>query len=156
MNRRMPVVATVERRRELSRRRDVRVRVQVVRDLVRILLVHARERETRKPISSASVELGALSGSVHREKEKNRSDHARHAPESIAASAAIRHSLRPVLRQPHDDVSDEHDGEKSDHDPRDCTVTRGRRRDILNDHFSLDTVVVWISHAQRSQQQECH
>ena len=54
---RMPVVATAKGRRELARRGHVRVAVQDVADLVRILLVHAGERETREAFGGVRVEF---------------------------------------------------------------------------------------------------
>src|SRR5437870_10483392 len=45
MHGRMPVVAAAESRRQFPRRRNVSVAVQHVADLVRIFLVHARQRE---------------------------------------------------------------------------------------------------------------
>src|SRR4051812_2270008 len=74
----MPVVAAVERRRQLSRRRDVFVAVEVVRDLVRILLVHAGEGQIREAFGRLFVEL---SGEVRDsgeddEEQRERADHA--------------------------------------------------------------------------------
>ena len=50
VHRRVPVVAAVEGRRQLARRARVGVAAQHVRDLVRVLLVHAGEREAREAL----------------------------------------------------------------------------------------------------------
>ena len=60
VHRRVPVVAAVERRRQLARRRDVGIAVEVVRDLVRILLVHAGEGEVRETLGGFRVEVGGV------------------------------------------------------------------------------------------------
>ena len=48
VNRRMPVEATVEGRRQIARRFDVRIGVEHVPDLVGILAVHTRQRQFRE------------------------------------------------------------------------------------------------------------
>ena len=45
VHRRVPVVTTAKRRRQFSRRRDIRVAIEHVTDLVRKFLVHAGQRE---------------------------------------------------------------------------------------------------------------
>src|SRR5712692_10393328 len=65
----MPVIAAVERRRELARRRDVLIGVQTVRDLVWIFLVHARQREVGESLGGMRVELDCG------EDEDGRGDH---------------------------------------------------------------------------------
>ena len=54
----MSVVTGVKRRREFSRRRDIFVAVQNMTDLVRILLLHARQRELRKSFRCFFIKSG--------------------------------------------------------------------------------------------------
>src|SRR5208337_1022052 len=54
----MPVVAAVERGRQLSRRSHIRIAVEGMTDLVRIFLVDARERKIGKPLGGVDVKHG--------------------------------------------------------------------------------------------------
>src|SRR3954451_22388056 len=72
----MPVVAAVKRRRQLARRQHIFVRVEIVRDLVRILLVHARQREVREALGGLLIEFGGGGGDGDEEKAKDRAFHA--------------------------------------------------------------------------------
>ncbi len=70
MNRRMPVVAAVEGGCQFARRRDIRIAVQDVADLVRIFFVHAGERESRETFRGHGIELRRRTrrrGAVQRE-----------------------------------------------------------------------------------------
>ena len=58
VHRRMPVIATVERWRQLSGWGDIRVTSQGVADLVWIFFVDARKRKLGEPFSSVNVQLG--------------------------------------------------------------------------------------------------
>ena len=91
VHRRMPVVAAVERRRQLVRRLDVGRRVQHVRDLVGILLLHARERELCKAASRLHVELGRRRRCLS-EKERGKQDG--HAAILITAGSPSRGNTR--------------------------------------------------------------
>src|SRR5438552_12133929 len=51
----MPVVTTVECGRQLTRRRDICIAVQDVTDLVRILFLDARQRQTCKALCGMNV-----------------------------------------------------------------------------------------------------
>src|SRR5439155_18402898 len=61
MDGRMPVVAAAKRRRQLPRWRNVGVAVQEVADLVRIFLVHARERQLREALRRFRVKCRSSS-----------------------------------------------------------------------------------------------
>ena len=56
VHRRMPVVAAVERGRQLPRRLEIGIARHEVRDLVRVLLVHAVECELREARSRGFVQ----------------------------------------------------------------------------------------------------
>ena len=60
MNRRMPIVATVECRRESPRRSDIGIAVQGVADVIWVFLVNAGESQIRKPIGCFNVEHGRV------------------------------------------------------------------------------------------------
>ena len=62
VDRRMPVVATVERGSQSSGWSDIGIAVQYVTQLVRVLFVDARERKIRKPPSSVDVKTSGRSG----------------------------------------------------------------------------------------------
>src|ERR1019366_4246361 len=62
MHRRMPVITTVERGRQFSRRGGIRIAVQAVTKLVRIFLVDARECQIRKPLGGIDVKTCGNSG----------------------------------------------------------------------------------------------
>jgi len=71
MDRRMPVVAAIERGRQFSWRSHVRIAIQRVADVIWVLFVHARERQIGEPISRFGVELNCvLRGNTHREKQR--------------------------------------------------------------------------------------
>src|SRR5689334_5157795 len=57
MHRRMPVVATIERWRELARRTNVAIDIHRERDLVRILLMHALQRKFGEYRRRGHIEL---------------------------------------------------------------------------------------------------
>src|SRR5438105_3656872 len=73
----MPVVAAVKRRRQFARRRDVGIAIQVVRDLVRILLVHAGECEIRESLRRFRIEFGGAKRKRCGEHEEKKSLHSR-------------------------------------------------------------------------------
>ena len=56
MHGRMPVVAPAERGRQFPWWRDIGVAVQNVTDLVRVLLVHARQRQLCETFGSMRIE----------------------------------------------------------------------------------------------------
>src|SRR5262245_22244367 len=91
MHRRVPVVAAVEGRRQLARGLDVGVALEDVRDLVRVLLVDARERERREPLGGGLVDRWGLSG---REHEDEREDAHAIPPESRAPEAPVASPVR--------------------------------------------------------------
>ena len=72
----MPVIASVKRRRQGPRRRYILIAVQIVRDLVRILLMHTRQRQIRKALRGFCVEVGGVKGGGEEEKSGERgADH---------------------------------------------------------------------------------
>ena len=84
MNGRMPVVAAAKRRREFMRRRDIGIAVQYMTDLVRILLVHARERQPRESLRSFRVEC--RSSSLSRDRDQRDQERNKNAPRHFAAN----------------------------------------------------------------------
>jgi hypothetical protein len=52
----MPIVTSAKRRSQFSRRRDIGVAIQYVRDLVRIFLVHARECQFSESFGRLRIE----------------------------------------------------------------------------------------------------
>lgn len=64
MHRRMPVIATEERGRQLSRRSHIRIAVQCVTDLVWIFFVDASKRKLGEPFSSVNVKLGGCGSAL--------------------------------------------------------------------------------------------
>ena len=84
VHRGMPVIASVERWRQFSRRCHIRIAVQGVANVVRIFLVDARERKIGEPLSGVGVKHGwACAGlrnthSSNREEGKHRADRVFH------------------------------------------------------------------------------
>src|SRR5207253_6759646 len=89
VHRGVPVIAAVEGRRQLPRRRHVRIRREVVRDLVRILLVHAGQGEVREALRRFRVEIGGVQRRGKKEEEQGGGG-ASHAREISGTSSTPR------------------------------------------------------------------
>src|SRR3954465_9125460 len=74
VDRRVPIVAAVERRRELPRRGDVGVAIQDVTDLVRIFLSDTSEGETGEAFRSRRVEFRRVVCGPERWREEKQRD----------------------------------------------------------------------------------
>ncbi len=79
---RVPVVAAVEDRRQDARRLRVRVAVHDVRDLVRVLLADAREREVGEPARGLFVERFRSGEGMGRRREKSGRKKPTHGPDA--------------------------------------------------------------------------
>jgi hypothetical protein len=90
----MPVVTAAKRRREFVRRRDIGIAIQHVTDLVRIFLVHARERQLRESLRRFRVESatgrirrgGRRSSSLSRDSDQRDQEQNKNATRHFAAN----------------------------------------------------------------------
>src|SRR6516165_12395008 len=84
----MPVITTAKCRRQFSRRCDISVTVQNVRDFVRIFLVRACKRELRKPLRGLRVECRCFFGRKRKARQPNESGNEELLHWALSASAA--------------------------------------------------------------------